>query len=572
MAIRKNTNPRQMDIQPEMRDILMRNGMQAHIVPKGDGYQLAVQGHDSPLLTYDISEAQMLALTDWGTNSANKKAYNVFTGIIEKDFDMPRNFVHARNANGRVAMGLHGYRVGDGELTNEARAELNLSSSYALQGGRRPIGQYGRRGMYAMHMPGTATPPFLGWTPRQQDGYHLRRVGGQLFFAERPDGRMKPGEMQSGGYGFYFKGQQQQVVQPSQDVLQSLQAVVTPMVSRPRSAEPAKPYKELITSQVYFSNEKWQECLQSHGIIIDADKKTLTIQSDKVNADMVYDLKDEELQALTDNSIKRTPIDKRLEIMNNVIGGDFADKITMDMLNSKERIGIDLKPEVRAQLEQNQQQTVGEQETQNLSVKQEQPRLQGDAVIDGKNLDLLNENKGWYREGKHGREVQVDEISVEKGQTDGNRWSSERRDELAQSMPSRDRGRTEFKYRMTAVINGEAVTHEISQKQYDKFLAVDDYHRMKLFSNIFKEVDMKNRPGANAGLGTKIFAALTAGAVVASEVAHGRHMPEVYVEHHEHTPAPRPFFKPGVDSPQDVAARNFEAAMNREVTEMRRGY
>ena len=224
----------------------MRNGMQAHIVPKGDGYQLAVQGHDSPLLTYDISEAQMLALTDWGTNSANKKAYNVFTGIIEKDFDMPRNFVHARNANGRVAMGLHGYRVGDGE--------------------------YGRRGMYAMHMPGTATPPFLGWTPRQQDGYHLRRVGGQLFFAERPDGRLKPGEMQSGGYGFYYKGQQQQVVQPSQDVLQSLQAVVTPMVSRPRSAEPAKPYKELITSQVYFSNEKWQECLQSHGIIIDADK------------------------------------------------------------------------------------------------------------------------------------------------------------------------------------------------------------------------------------------------------------------------------------------------------------
>ena len=319
------------------------------------------------------------------------------------------------------------------------------------------------------------------------------------------------------------------------------------MVSRPRSAEPAKPYKELITSQVYFSNEKWQECLQSHGIIIDADKKTLTIQSDKVNADMVYDLKDEELQALTDNSIKHTPIAKRLEIMNNVIGGDFADKITMDMLNSKERIGIDLKPEVRAQLEQNQQQTTDLQQTQDLSVKQEQPRLQGDAVIDGKDLDLLNENKGWYREGKHGREVQVDEISVEKGQTDG-------------------------KYRMTAIINGEAVTHEISQKQYDKFLAVDDYHRMKLFSNIFKEVDMKNRPGANAGLGTKIFAALTAGAVVASEVAHGRHMPEVYMEHHDHAPAPRPFFKPGVDSPQDVAARNFEAAMNREVTEMRRGY
>ena len=41
-------------------------------------------------------------------------------------------------------------------------------------------------------------------------------------------------------------------------------------------------------------------------------------------------------------------------------------------------------------------------------------------------------------------------------------------------------------------------------------MAVDDYHRMKLFSNIFKEVDMKSRPEASTGLGTKIFAAFGA--------------------------------------------------------------
>ena len=115
MAIRKNTNPRAMDLQPEMRDILMRNGMQAHIVPDGAGYSLVVQGHDSPLLAYPITERQMLALTDWGTNTANKKAYNVFTSIVGNDFYMPKDFVHARNANGRVAMGLHGYRIGIGE-------------------------------------------------------------------------------------------------------------------------------------------------------------------------------------------------------------------------------------------------------------------------------------------------------------------------------------------------------------------------------------------------------------------------------------------------------------------------
>ena len=115
MSIRKNTNPRSLDLQPELQDILLRNGMQAHIHASSNGFQLVVQGHDSPVLNYPISERQLQALTDWGTNSANKKAYNTFTNLVANDFDMPKNFVHARNANGRVAMGLHGYRIGVGE-------------------------------------------------------------------------------------------------------------------------------------------------------------------------------------------------------------------------------------------------------------------------------------------------------------------------------------------------------------------------------------------------------------------------------------------------------------------------
>ena len=127
MAIRKNTNPRAMDLQPEMRDILMRNGMQAHIVPDGTGYSLVVQGHDSPLLTYPITERQMLALTDWGTNTANKKAYNVFTSIIGKDFHMPKDFVHARNANGRVAIHSSGGHPANSGASTCAGSEASFS-------------------------------------------------------------------------------------------------------------------------------------------------------------------------------------------------------------------------------------------------------------------------------------------------------------------------------------------------------------------------------------------------------------------------------------------------------------
>ena len=203
---------------------------------------------------------------------------------------------------------------------------------------------------------------------------------------------------------------------------------------------------------------------------------------------MVYDLTDDELKALTNNSVKQVSVAKRLDILNNVIKDDFADKITMDMLNSKERIHIGLRPEVQQELDGK----IQLQSTVEPLQVQQEPMNNKVGIVDGQDLD---ESKGWFREGKHGREVSVGEIRVEPAEQEG-------------------------KYRMTAIINGERVSHEITQKQYDKFMAVDDYHRMKLFSKIFGEVDMKDR----TSLGTKIGAALLAGLGVAAEVGSELHV------------------------------------------------
>lgn len=532
MSIRSNSLPVGRDLSPELQEILRRNGMQAHIIRQGEGYQLAVQGHDSPLLTYSITAQQMRDLVDWGTNSANKKAYNTFAALVSNDFYMPRNFVHARNANGRVAMGLHGFRIGVGEY------------------GRLP---WNRRCAHMMMDPYHGR--FLGWTPRSQEGFHMRRVGGAMFMQgaplvpERPDRRMKPGEMQNGGYGFYYKGGQQNMVQqPSQDVLSDLQSVIPPVEVRPRSAEPAKPYNELITSKVYFSNEKWQECLASHGIVIDPTGKTLTVQSTATRQDFVYDLTDEELRKLTSNSIKEVPVLNRIDLINNVIKNDFQDKLTMDMLNSKEQIGLKLTPEVEAEINSRQQ----------IVIDQSQPLVYDDqtiiepedrsvAHVDGNSLYEMNEGKGWFREGKHGREVQVDDIKVEPVRDDKGEIQ---KDEKGNSL-----------FRMTAVINGESISHEITQKQYDKFMAIDDYHRMKLFSHIFSEVDMKNVQGMHSNLGAKIGGALLAGLAVMSELGRDRCAPAVFIEHH-HDPRPHVYFKGSVDSPQDLASRAFDAGLN----------
>ncbi|WP_291528495.1 hypothetical protein [Bacteroides sp. UBA939] len=521
MTIRKNTNPIPLDLPVGLQDILIRNGMRAHITGSSNGFNLTVQGHNSPMLTYPISEKQLTALSDWGTNYANKRSYNTFASIVAADFDMPKDFVHARNANGRVAMGLHGYRIGAGE--------------YGRMGIPRYFHAWGDR--------------FLGWTPRQQDGFHLRRIGGNLYYPgapmipERPDGRMKPGELQSGGYGFYYKGQNTAPV-AQQDVLKDLQSIVVPVQTRPRNAEPAKPYQELITSPVYFTSEKWQECLGSHGILIDVQAKKLTVQSTATQADFQYDLTDEEVGTLTSNSIKEVPVEKRLDVLNEIIKEDFSGAVTMELLNSNKSIEMPLQQEVQEDLNRQLQTMEGKERRLGASVEDgmeiraEQALPKGTIVMNGTDLGYLDQNKGWFREGRHGREVTVDAIRVE---------------------PI-----TEGKYKMTAVIDGETVSHEISQKQYDMFMAIDDFHRMKLFSKIFGEVDMKNR-GDGVGLGAKIGAAFLAGATVLGELGRGVHdhpCPDVFMEHHRHGPGVRVYFKPGVDTPMDVAARNYEAAAN----------
>ena len=539
MSIRSESLPYRGRLSYQLEDLLRRNGMSAQLAVEEGKYKLLVQGHDSPLLRYDISEQQFRALGDGGTNYANKKAYNTFNSIVGKDFDLPSSFVAARNVNGRVAMGLHGYRVG--------------------------VGEYGRPFPMRPHAFGAG---FLGWMPRQQPGFHLRRIGDVPMVVEHADGRIRPGELKSGGYGYYYKGGQQPANQVA-DPLRDLQTYFPPVQTRPRPTEPAKPYKELITSDVYFTNEKWHEVLSSHGIIIDVDKKLLTIQSTGTQQDFVYDLTEEEVKKLTDNSLKAVPLQERIDLLNHVISGDFKDSITKDMLNSTEHISIALKPEVEQSLVQ-QQQVLNHQVDVIPDPLQQQQHLAPslnpeDGYVNGQDLEEGDERKGWYREGKHGRSVEVGDIWVEKVQPQKAEGEGAQND---------DQKNNQVTYRMSAVINGQVVSHEISQKQYDKFMAVDDYQRMRMLSKVFKEVDLKTRPEMRQGfnLGAFLAAGLTAardatylGADIAHNVEHIKHphyAPDVYHEVHG---TGRIFFKPGVDSPQDIASRAFEAGLNQGI-------
>ena len=640
-----------MDLSTGLQEVLRKNGMQAHIsLAKDGGRELIVLGHDSPVLTYKLNEKQVENLMGWGTTYENKKAYNTFASIVKDDFYMPQNFVSASNAFGRVAMGLHGYRIGHGEYGYDARP-ARRTPWFA------PFSRQGR---------GWAGD-FVGYAPRTE-GFHLRRIGDHAYrpwgggpmVTERPDNRVKPGEMLSGGYGFYFKGHQKETPVEVLDQI-SIEPKIKPLEAAPRPQGQGIPYSSVITSDVYFSNDKFQEVLKSHGIVIDEAKKTLTIQSNLSKVDLQYDLKPEELQKLMANKVSGkggVSVDARLAIINEVIGKDFDTKLTKEMLETKELVSLDLKPEVRQEVEApfiEQERRIEEQQRlaeARAEQRRESERIERDPnAINGREIQTILGNKGWFQPVANGREMVVGEIRVDKtlngtyvmeaevngrllahsisakdyqkfldlddahrlkmfdkvfneveiksahGESlyqddlylahDGQSIVHQKEVDIQNATSNRVDGAAllEFnerkgfyrerahgrevevgniqvdptangKYKMTAVINGQTISHEITQKQYDKFLAVDDYHRMQLFSKIFNEVDIKTRPGEGHNLGAALLAALVVGGEVMRDGLSVPHEPRPEIYETRTGPV---YHKAGVVSPADVAATNFRS-------------
>ena len=472
--IRKNTNPRATDVAPQLQSVLHANGMQAHISLTETGtYQLVTLSHNSSQPRYyDLSEKQLDALVNGGTNAWNKNAYNTFVSIVKDDYYIPGSWVAAKNANSPVNHGLWGHTIMDGEygyrdprfrpFAGPGFGKFDNSPLGILFGGSR---------------------------------YHIRRVVGRPYFAnsapvvvERPDGRLKPGELKSGSYGFYDKGNQKK------DALSNLEVDVKPRVlERPKGkALPLKDYINGYSTLLTFSGAGFAEVLSSHGIVVDKDKKTLTIKSDGVNKNLEYTLTDEELNTILNDKLRFTDtrgkkkqvhnknapnISERLDVINKVIANDFADKITVDHLQSKDYINIKLKPEAAASL--------GLLETQANAYNKNIDTLDLDmremrqdyrtgfvdkwnsiGVVDGR---TLSEDNGFYLPMNKGRRVAVGEI---------------------QAYPTNDGTKTS--YRMTAVINNQVMSHEISKDDYIKFINYDDEHRLQLFDKVFDEVKIKS--------------------------------------------------------------------------------
>ena len=466
MATRKNTNPR-WDIAPHLQTTLNANGMQAHLTQDAAGnIQLVTMAHNtSTPRYYNLTEKQVEDLRNGGTNFWNRKAYETFTSIVGKDYYMPGSWVAAKNANSPVNNGLWGHTIGRGE--------------YGYRGEPRFRPFVGARyGMFNSFLPG-----FPGMGHR---GYHIRRVEGRPFFAssapvvvDRPDGRLKPGELKSGSYGFYDKGNQQT------DVLDNLEIKTKPKIlERPKGQSEA--LDKVMGTTLYPTPELFQHMLASHGVIINEKDKTLTIKSSSVNKDLQYKLTDDEVGKLLAENFKDTgkkgnkgknvvTVDERLAIVNQVIEGDFAEKITRASLNTKDYVDIKLRPEKEKEIFVEQEVRLKDakmMETIHLKEPRQDyhtgfvDKWNSIGVVDGR---MLSPEKGFYLPNKDGRRVSVGEI---------------------QAYPTHNGEKTSF--RMTAIINGQVMSREISKDDYLRFINYDDEHRLELFDKTFDEVKIKS--------------------------------------------------------------------------------
>ena len=497
----------------ELQSILRKNGLVAHIVQDYDGkLYLEAQGRNYPYNRYEITREQAEAMSLWGYNSTNTKAYNTLKHIL-KDADMPRTLVVARQAGGLVNMGQWGQRM---------------------------------------------TPERAGYFPRQRfgglynPGYMSRPV------ATFPGERLAPGTMRSFDYrspglrpttGVYWKGERRQYESEDQ-MPDRVKVTVTP--EKPRAAERPEPGKAVALTDhymnpVYFSPEHWRQVLDTHGIVIDEANKKMIIKSSGARLNYSYDLTDQEVAKILNPKLEPdgVSIKERLGIINNNVTfkKDFESGITVDMLKSNDIIDVKLTPAAREKfeykfeeydrwMEQQKMLTEAKEAARSQFMAQEGRIRRDPAAISGREIGAILGGYGWYNAEAHGREVVVAEIRVDNLKEtinsvimpDGRVMTAEElqkemttlgpedqeyakaiQDRLQKLMDENKDAKETFV--MSAVINGEIVSHEISRKNYEKFMGYDDEHRLKLFDSIFGEVSIQKSEGVREGRPDDVFLA-----------------------------------------------------------------
>ena len=529
---------RRLLINTQIKDALRRQNFDADVFQGEDGkFRLDVwDGSRGNTYSYNITEEQARLFTHQQNNGYGgyrDKAWRTMALIMRNDFkDLPLSYSQLNN---------YGTMINNRDMTYAQANYRNMT----MRGGifRRP-GPFGggpdMRGWDPHHFGwgrGMA-PPLFGIVHTRPYSYGY---GGEVYGDDVYENR--PGAVKPGTGRITPKENSDRAVQSQRPTVNA--TVVRRREERlePQNGE-AIPLSESVKDGK-FDEEKFLQVLSSHGITLKNNmyKPTLEVYSAKEGGKITYEISREQAGRLLarDPDQKDFSIQDRLDTINEIIAGDWEEKVTKETLESKDPLAltatVSAKDVLKNVREENMRQDLAfgaEMGTRNqlgavqkvsgARVDERSGRFSGvvdgklyqGAMVDGGKLEELKATKSFYTSERHGREVQVGTVFVSKITT----LPQERENNPSQEESEANLKGTEnqqeqtpkagkINYTMTAMIDGQEVTRSINASTYEKFMAVDDYHRLKMFDKVFDEVDMKlneygkeKRAETWAGIGT----------------------------------------------------------------------
>ena len=373
-------NSRDILLHPHLDYLLEMNGLEARIrLNKSGEAVLLVEGMrglaHSPSFTIPISSQEMATLMNGGMPSSDRRAYETFNRIVKDKFIPPK------------------------------------SMEYAQIG----IGKRGKNNQTLVNMGGNGVLTDRGWRSQNIDG---RPIPGQMS-AEREVGGQKVPTA-----GYIYKGNLTSSLQ--QQTAQNIKMEI--VEDKPKSAErPAEGLaKKLDSTTKSAGNDTFlqlKEILATHGIDIDEKKKVMTIKPLTARVDIRYELKDDELKILAaDNWRAKGNLEKRLDVINKIIGKDFNEKITRQMLNEdKNYVNLTYAPGAKEYYEKkfinfDKQQALNARITEiRRSIAMDNDEIERDeAAVNGHNIEKLLPGKAFFANQTNGRQLLVGEVRVDR--------------------------------------------------------------------------------------------------------------------------------------------------------------
>ena len=366
-------------LNPNLDRLIRRNGLEAEILlnNKTGEMMLRVTGTRglawSPECKFPITQKEMAALMGGGMSSTDMKAYKTFNSIIRSQFDPPLSMEYAKvgigdrgfNQDGLVMMGATGISRGPRYMP---RVSENVPG---LMKATRSVRGY--------------EVPSAGYIYKMNLGGNLRQQATKNIQMEIKEDKPKAAERPADGLAKKLDGTAKSA---GNDTFLQL-----------------------------------KEVLATHGIDIDEKKKVMYIRPLTARVDVRYNLKDEDLKILTANNWRaQGNMEKRLEVINGIIGQDFNEKITRQMLNEdKNYVNLTFTPDAKEYYEKkfidyDKRQALNAQVTEvRRRIAMDNDEIDRDeAAVNGYNIEKILPGKAFFANQRYGRQLLVGEIRVDR--------------------------------------------------------------------------------------------------------------------------------------------------------------